>query len=134
MARKKVLVVDDDRNLSRATQMALEQGGLYEVRVVNQPGDAVKAAGEFLPDLILMDVIMPDIDGGTVASLIREDNRLKNVPVIFFTSIVNKKDTNEHDGIIGTEHFLAKPISVPELLAAVKKTLDQGTGKTQSSP
>lgn len=123
MARKKVLVVDDDKTLSQVTQLALEQSGLYEVQVVNQPKDAGRAAKEFMPDLILMDVIMPDIDGGTLASRIREDARLKNVPIIFFTSMVSKADTKQHNGIIGTEQFLAKPISVPELLEAVRKAV-----------
>lgn len=123
MSRKKILVVDDDRSLSRITQLALEQSGLYEVRVVNEPRDAEKTAKAFLPDLILMDVIMPDIDGGTLTSKIREDERLKHVPLIFFTSVVGKNETKEHNGIFGTEHFLAKPTTVPELLEAVRKAM-----------
>ena len=133
MARKKVLVVDDDKNLARVTQLTLEQSGLYDVRVVNQPGIAARTAKEFLPDLILMDVIMPDMDGGTVAAQIREDQRLKNIPIIFFTSMVDKNETREHNGIIGTEQFLAKPTSIPILLEAVRKAIGESkTGNLQS--
>jgi len=121
--KKRILIIDDDEPLSQLTGSALEQSGLYEVRIENRPTLARKAAEEFMPDLILLDVIMPEIDGGTVASQLRERRLLKDIPIIFLTSVVGKKEAAAHEGTIGKEHFLAKPVTIAELLEAVRSTI-----------
>ena len=123
MTKKKILVVDDDKALSRMVKLGLEQTGRYEVRVENDARNALAAALSFRPDLMLLDVIMPDKDGGTVASEIRQDKNLKNTPVIFLTSILGKDEAADRGGKLGKEPVLAKPVSADELLKKIEECL-----------
>jgi len=86
MNRKKILVVDDEVSLTRMLKRNLEATGRYEVCEENFGARALEAARAFGPDLIVLDVMMPDADGGEVASRLGEDPRLRDVPVIFLTA------------------------------------------------
>lgn len=101
MIKKKILVVDDEGGMTRMLKRNLEATNRFEVRTENSGGAAVKAAREFLPDLILLDVMMPDMDGGTVAAKIKEDKTLAHTPVIFLSAIVKKEETQATGGNIG---------------------------------
>jgi two-component system, OmpR family, response regulator len=125
MSKRKVLIVDDDEDLARTTKTLLENAGPYDVCVENNPKSALRTAQEFRPDIILLDVIMPDMDGGEVAEVIREDARLKKTPILFLTSIVGKGEAAAHEGLIGNEEVLAKPATTEELLEAIEKLLAQ---------
>ena len=127
MPRKKILVVDDDQALAETTKTVLDDSGLYEACVVTRPKAVRRTAREFMPALILMDVIMPEMDGGTVAAQIRADDGLKHIPIVFLTSVVGKDEARIHDGIIGKERFIAKPANVADLLAAVESIVRRGT-------
>ena len=72
------------------------------------------------PDLILLDVIMPGMDGGDVAARLRADPLLRDTPVIFLTALVSNEETDGHEMVSGGETFLAKPVDIGEL----KKTLE----------
>ena len=78
-------------------------------------------ARKFRPDLILLDVMMPDMDGGDVAARLRADPLLRDTPVIFLTAIVSNGETDGHEMVSGAETFLAKPVDIGEL----RKTLEQ---------
>ena len=71
--KSRILVVDDEKVTTRLLRMTLEQTGKYEVRAENDSRVVVQAALEFHPDLVVLDVIMPDMDGGDVAAALRED-------------------------------------------------------------
>jgi DNA-binding response OmpR family regulator len=123
MAKKKILVVDDSVAIARALKTNLDDTGRFEVRIENDPRKARAAVGEFGPDLVLLDVIMPGMDGGAVAAEIRQDVRMKDMPVIFLTSILNRAEAEARGGKLGDDPVLAKPVTVSELLAAIDKVL-----------
>ena len=123
MGKTKILIVDDNKSVSSSIQMGLELTGDYEVVVENDPLRAKAHALQYMPDLILMDVIMPEKDGGTVAAEIRETRPIKDIPIIFLTSIVGKDEAAELGGWIGDEPFLAKPCSIEELTARIEQEL-----------
>jgi len=127
MPKTRILVVDDDVGLSAAVKSALEQAGDYGVLVENDPCVAVFAAKRFRPDVILMDVIMPDKDGGTVAAELREDASLQDIPVIFLTSIVGKDEASAMGGMIGNEPVLPKPVSIDDLTKCIEEVLGRRT-------
>ena len=120
MNNKRILVVDDEPSVTRNLKLNLESGGDYEVLGENIAADALSAARIFKPDLILMDVMMPGIDGGDVAAQLRADPLLRNTPVIFLTAIVSNEETDGHEKLSGGETFLAKPVDIVEL----RKTLE----------
>jgi len=116
-------LVDDEPAFTRVMRNYLEDTGRFEVRMENDPRKAVAAARDFRPDLILLDVIMPDMDGGDVAFQLKADHALRNVPLIFLTAIVSKEFVSGHGEMIGGHPFLAKPVDAAELIEAVDRVL-----------
>lgn len=121
--KKRILVVDDEPVLTRMVKMNLERTGKYEVRTVNQGAMALKAAHEFMPNLIFLDVMMPDMSGDEVSQQLREDPVLAGIKVVFMTAIVTKAETSEMGGNIGGNEFLAKPVKTEELIATIERVL-----------
>ena len=120
MDKKRILVVDDEVGFTRMVRLNLEQTGVYDVREVNEGKMALVAAREFKPDLILLDVVMPDMDGGDVAAAFQMDPLLRNVPVIFVTAVVRKREAGTAGMVSGGALFLAKPVDAAELIEAIE--------------
>ena len=121
MCIKRILVVDDEPSVTRNLKLNLESGGGYEVLGENYAANALAAARSFQPDLILLDVMMPDMDGGEVAARLQADPLLRDTPVIFLTAIVSNEETDGHEMVSGGATFLAKPVDMGEL----RKTMEQ---------
>jgi CheY-like chemotaxis protein len=120
MNKKKILVVDDESGFTRLMKIALSK---YEIREVNDPLNAVAVAREFQPDLILLDVIMPGLDGGDLAAKFQEDLQLKDTPIVFLTAIVSASDPTGPAQQIGGFPFLPKPVSADALQRCIEKNL-----------
>lgn len=123
--KKKILVVDDEAGLTRMLKRSLEATGKYEVREENTGVHALSAAKEFKPDLILLDVMMPDTDGGSVAAQIEEDELLGRTPIVFLTAIVKKGEVDSTGSPIGGRTFLAKPVRLDDLTACIEHHLEK---------
>lgn len=118
---KKVLVVDDHPPTVRLIQNALEQDGFSVVTAPNG-AECVLAVHREQPDLVILDVIMPVMDGFQALRVLRESDRTKRLPVIILT--VRKSDEDVlHGWQIGADMYLTKPFEVLELVAAVKRLL-----------
>jgi CheY-like chemotaxis protein len=123
MNRKRILVVDDEVGITRMLKLNLERTGKYEVREENSGAAAVSTATEFQPDLIIMDVMMPDMDGGDVAASLREDPLLRKTPLIFLTGAVRREELGGPEGRIGGRVYLAKPLDLQRMLRLIEQTL-----------
>jgi CheY-like chemotaxis protein len=121
MAKKRILLVDDEKSLTNLLKLNLEETGNYEVRVEYWPVDALEAARQFKPDLILLDIIMPRMPGGNVAAMIDADPQLAGTPIVFLTAAVRKHQVEENEGIISERPCLAKPASVDEVVAMIER-------------
>jgi CheY-like chemotaxis protein len=119
--KKRILIIDDEVSFARMVKMNLEKTGNFEVRVENRAAAAVPAAREFRPDLVLLDVIMPNMDGGDVAKQIKRDRSLRGTPIIFLTATVSKREAGEGGFNSGGELFLAKPVSVEALITCINE-------------
>lgn len=117
---KRILIVDDEDGFTRLVRMTLESTGRYEVREENDGTQALASALEFRPDLIFLDVVMPDVDGGDVAAQLRRAPRLRNVPIVFLTAIVSQ---SEAGGMIGGFPFLSKPVSLDSMSRCIETQL-----------
>jgi CheY-like chemotaxis protein len=116
MSKSKILIVDDDPNLSRLLAVILNRIGGYDVREENRPFAALQTARDFRPHLILMDVDMPGKDGGMVSAEINNDPLLANTPIIFVTSLVSKNEAGMRNG----KRYLSKPVDPTLLLDTVR--------------
>jgi len=121
--KKRILIVDDEVSFGRMVKLNLEKTGEFEVRAENKASYALAAAREFKPDLIILDVIMPNMDGGDVQGQIRRDRQLKHTPIIFLTATVSKREAGEGGLNSGGALFLAKPVTVETLVARIKEHL-----------
>ena len=125
MVPKKILVVDDELSITRLLKLNLEKTGSYTVREENLGANCLPAARDFKPDLILLDVMMPDVDGGTVAAQIKADHLLKDIPIVFLTAVVKQEEVKARDGFIGGFPYIAKPLNMRGVLSAIEKYLPQ---------
>ena len=120
MVKTRVLLIDDEPKFTQMLKLSLEHRGAYEVRTESNGAFALKVARDFNPDIIFLDVIMPDVDGGEVASRIRADRDLKNTPIVFLTAGVSKESTRARGDIIGGQRYLAKPVSVKDVIDCIE--------------
>jgi CheY-like chemotaxis protein len=121
--KKRILVVDDEASVTRLLKLNLEQTNQYVVRTANDANAALTAAATFRPHLILLDVLMPGMDGGELAGRFKADPELESVPIVFLTAIATKTDVRRAGGQIGGLPFLAKPVDLREVLACIKQHL-----------
>lgn len=119
----RVLVIDDEVPFTRMLKMNLEDGGDYCVEVVNESPKACAVARSFKPDIILLDVVMPEADGGDVATRIREHPATAGIPIIFVSAMVSRKESGAGLYQSGGEHFLAKPVSRKVLTESIRQIL-----------
>ncbi len=120
--KRRILIVDNDRDTTHLVKILLEKTGRYSVLEENDATKAHQSAQNFRPDLILLDIVMPETDGGEVAARIQADPELQRTPVIFLTALVTKTETKAGLRIQG-HPFLAKPINIPELINGIEKNL-----------
>jgi len=118
--KRRILIVDNDRDTTHLVKILLEKTGRYSVLEENDATNAHQSAQNFRPDLILLDIVMPETDGGEVAAQIQADPELQRTPVIFLTALVTKAETKTGLRIQG-HPFLAKPISIPELINGIEE-------------
>jgi len=121
--KKRILAVDDRASNTRLVKLCLEGTNDYVVREENDPATALSAAEEFQPHLILLDVMMPGLDGGDLAACFQASPKLKSVPIVFLTAAVTKGEVEAGGGQIGGQSFLAKPIVLTEMVACLKHHL-----------
>lgn len=119
MDPKRILIIDDEPSMTRMIRLTLEMTKRYQVREENQSMRALTTAREFKPDLILLDVIMPGVDGGELARRIKADPGLSQVPVIFLTGTVTKKEAAE-GAVTGGYPLLSKPVSLKNLVECME--------------
>lgn len=121
-ANKSILVVDDNQVNINVLKEIL--GGHYTVRVATSGRLALKAVfSQKPPDLILLDVVMPEMDGYEVCRLLKADERTRNIPIIFVTTKSEVGDET-YGFSIGAEDYLTKPVSAPVVLARVRTHLE----------
>ncbi|NPE29406.1 response regulator [Methanococcoides sp. SA1] len=119
--RQKVLIVDDEPDAVIATKRALEADG-YNVIEANNGAMAFDVLKSDIPDVILLDVMMPDMDGFEVCRRLKEEPLYENIPVIMLTA---KGETNDKiEGLdIGADDYMTKPFNLKELKARIKTVL-----------
>lgn len=121
--KKRILVVDDQARDTRLIKLYLERTNEYLVREVNDAKTAFSAAEEFEPHLILLDVMMPGMDGGELAARFKTSAKLKTVPTVFLTAAVTREEVHAGGGQVGGATFLAKPVVLSEVLVCLKQHL-----------
>lgn len=122
---KKIMVVDDEPAITRMVKLNLEETGLYEVMTENNGPHVIEVVREFMPDLIFLDIMMPEMTGDEIAETLKNDSELENIKVVFLTALVTRDETANGKNEIGTNQFLAKPVSTKDLLHCINEVLNE---------
>ena len=124
-----ILVIDDDPDFVAATRTVLESSG-YKVIVASEGSEGLRKARENIPDLIVLDVIMPVKTGIAVSDELKRDPELKKIPVIMLTSLgqrLGEVDISRQDALtLEAEDYIDKPVQPSELLKRVANQLNKG--------
>jgi len=123
--KKRIMVVDDQARNTRLLKLFLERTNEYVLREENNASLAISAAEEFQPHLILLDVMMPGMDGGELAGLFQSHPKLNAVPIVFLTAAVTKGEVDAGGGRLGGYPFLAKPVVLSDVIACLKQHLGE---------
>jgi excisionase family DNA binding protein len=113
--KREILLVDDDQDLIEVMSSAMIADGRFEVRVANNGFDAGMMVKEYRPDLIVLDVMLPDINGREVCQRVRSDNQLEEVRIICISGMVEAEKIDDLKAA-GADDFLQKPFEVEELI------------------
>jgi two-component system alkaline phosphatase synthesis response regulator PhoP len=123
MSQAKILVVDDEADLVETIRFSLELEG-YNVLVASNGEEGLNLARQEKPDLILLDLMLPKLDGYKVCRLLKFDERYKHIPILMLTA-----KTQEKDKILGKEtganEYITKPFDMDELMAKIKSYLSK---------
>lgn len=126
----RILLIEDEPQMRRGMSTALEMEGL-KVTAAGNGRLGVAAALAEPPDLVLCDVMMPELDGYGVLEALRSDERTLGVPFIFLTAKGEKPDIR-HGMNLGADDYLTKPVAIDDLLAAIRARLDRRSQQTQA--
>jgi len=119
----RVLVVDDEPDLVRILEFGLKAAG-YQVDTANDGQEGLKKARELKPDIILLDLMLPKLDGYKVCRLLKFDERYKHIPIMILSARTQEGDQNlAHE--MGANRFMTKPYEFAEILEHIKALLKQ---------
>ncbi len=130
--KSKILIVEDDLDVAEMLNAYFRVQG-YEVFTVNWGEDGVRAAQTVMPDLMILDIRLPDIDGFEVARRVRSDRRTNEIPIIFLTE--KRERTDRHQGFeVGADDYITKPFDVQELRLRVRNALKRVSQGSLTNP
>jgi DNA-binding response OmpR family regulator len=131
-SKAKILIVEDDLDVAEMLNAYFRVQG-YEVFTVNWGEDGVRAAQTVLPDLLILDIRLPDIDGYEVARRVRSDRRTNEIPIIFLTE--KRERVDRLQGFeVGADDYITKPFDVQELRLRVRNALKRVSQGTLTNP
>jgi len=131
----KILIIDDEVAFTDLMRMNLEKTGEFEVHVENHSNLALRAAREFEPDVILLDIVMPGMDGGDLSARFREHPKLKDTPIIIISALVaNNETADDAVAMSGDQIIVAKPVRMEKLRKSIEFALDSknASGEAQA--
>jgi CheY-like chemotaxis protein len=113
----KVLSIDDEADFCYFVQKNLMQDGLFDVIIATNCRHGIELAKDEHPDIILLDLVMPDMPGEDVAAALKEDAATANIPILYITALATDSDVGENEEkIIGNTHILPKPVRTKTLI------------------
>ncbi|MBU1086189.1 MAG: response regulator [Candidatus Omnitrophica bacterium] len=121
MQKKTVLLIDDDENFAKLVALNLESTGKYEVCLVSRTSDNFHEVYNVMPDVILLDVVIGEVDGFRFAQDIKANDDLKHIPIIFVTALVKSDEVKEIEKFFGDIPYLIKPVTTDQLVVEIDK-------------
>ena len=121
--KKKILVVDDENSFCALLKLNLERRGPFEVLTTSNPHSVIKLAKENQPDLILLDILMPEMDGMTVAAGLKGNKDTEDIAIAFLTALADEEEVRDIKGKAGDNYILSKLTTTEELIISISDIL-----------
>jgi Response regulators consisting of a CheY-like receiver domain and a winged-helix DNA-binding domain len=122
----KVLIIDDEVDFCYFVKMNLMQDELFDVIIATNGNDGIKLAKKEEPDIILLDLFMPDMPGEDVAAALRENAATADIPILFVTALATNNDiVDDEENKIGNNYILPKPVRTKKLKETIMKVLNK---------
>jgi DNA-binding response OmpR family regulator len=121
--KHKILVVDDDPYILMSLEFLMKKSG-YEVHVARNGTEALDIISREIPDLILLDIMMPDVDGYAICERVKKSNVWKHIKVVFLSAKTREADVQKGYSL-GASLYVSKPFSTKELVKSVKELLEK---------
>jgi len=122
MEKKRIMIVDDEEHFLNVTKINLERTGKYDVMTLSNAKDIISQVKKFAPDVILLDILMPAVDGVETCKMLNEDPIGKRIPIITLSALDTDKDKLMMYKL-GVVDFLTKPIEKNDLITKIEKAL-----------
>jgi len=123
MEKKTILMVDDEEHLCQLVKMNLESLQRFKVIYATDPREGLRLARLHRPDLILMDLLMPYMEGSEVADQLMQSPDTDKIPIVFLTALADKNQVRSSMGTIAGRQFIAKPVTTGELVRRIDEIL-----------
>ena len=123
ISKKTILVIDDEEDFCYFVKLNLEETGNYEVMTATSGAEGIKKAINYQPDIILLDIIMPNMTGTQVAEELLNNKSTKNIPIIFVTAIAKRSEVGRRDEKIWGRLFMFKPVRFDDLMTEIDSQL-----------
>lgn len=123
VAKTKILVVDDDAGICEFVKLTLEKTRKYDVIVSTSGSEGLKLAELHQPNLVLLDIMMPEMSGAEVAEKLVKNEKTCDIPIAFITGLLTKEDVEKRQGFIHGFLFISKPVTPRELVEEVESVL-----------
>jgi len=131
METTRILIIDDEPDFTALLRANLEEVGNFDVRDINDSSLALNTAKEFMPDLCIIDVVMPGLDGGDVVAQFRADPELRRIPVLMLTALVEENpETPDGETQTGGLPFVSKTSDFSTILGCIEKHLEEARSGT----
>lgn len=121
-SKRRILVVDDDEQIIELFQDVLERDGRFEVRTATTGYDAGVMTNDFKPDLMILDYMLPDVNGNVVCQTVRKNEALAGMKIIIVSGVVNRAEIEDLLEA-GADEFIQKPFDIEALLAQIESLL-----------
>lgn len=120
----KILIIDDEKDFCLLVKSNLENAGGFKVITAHDATEGINIAKAEKPDVILLDMMMPLISGGELATALKKEEATRDIPIIFLTAVVTKEEVGKTMKEMGDNRYIAKPVKTQELIDSIKQVLN----------
>lgn len=123
--KAKILIIDDEQDVCESLKSILEKTGRFDVWASTDAFEGISLVESQHPDLILLDIVMPEIDGTEVAERLQNNEAAKDIIIVFTSVLADTEEVKENKGLIGGRPFISKPIKKDDLIARIESLLSE---------
>ena len=121
--KRKILIIDDEKDLCHFYKLVLEDTGRFDVKTETNSANALVAVKDFGPEMILLDIAMPNMDGGEVEELLKQADISKDIPIIFVSALASTLHNAQEGVQVAGRFVVAKPVTAEGLIGIIDKRL-----------